>query len=121
MGVLIGFLDFFLKTRIGNALGLLLIACLGLMIWTHHVEGQATAKATTKVVAKVTKATEGEHDRRMDALVQAQADMKKSLDDLRTAEVRNAQILKEIDHASHAHDSQPCLGADAVQRLRAIH
>jgi hypothetical protein len=121
MGVVLGFIDFFLKTRIGNALGLLMIACLALMAWTHHVESKAAAKAVTKVVTQVTKATDSEHDRRIDALVQTQAEMQKSLTVLHRAEARNGRLLKEIDDASHAHDHEPCLSADAVRRLRAIH
>lgn len=111
-----GFVTFFLSTRIGNALGLLMIGALALTLWTMRAEH----KGAQKVLTKVAVATQTESDRRLEALAQAQEAMKKPLADMLAAEQRNGFRLQEIEHASHAHDTQPCLGADAVQRLRAI-
>lgn len=111
--------DFFLGTRIGQALGIAVIAVLALMIWSHRVEQRGVQKGGAQVVAQAAKATETEADRRVRELEKAQKISNAEIAELRKQVASRERLLEKLKDESPG-DSPVCLGADSVRTLDAI-
>lgn len=115
---------FFFGTLMGRVMGLILVASVGLMVYTHHIKATTKAEVQGTVVTQVTGAVESsatlEQARRLEAILDAQIAAKKALDELQLQAQAAARHLKEIDDASRAHDNEPCFGPDSVRRLNEI-
>lgn len=106
-----------LLTSKAGLIGLAVIAAgISILIWRRRIRRAARAEA----VAEMKAATEAESDRRQAVLEQAQAAAQQRAADLANTERHNVEALRAVERESAAHDDEPALSADAVDRLRRL-
>lgn len=84
--------------------------------WRAAIDREAWDRAeATRLAAEL-----AEHARREAAIARAKADAIAVARAEAALEADREKILKESEHASHAHDRGPCLSASSVMRLNRI-
>src|SRR5579872_2091420 len=105
-----GIVDWLFETKAGRICLLVLVCAIGLLVWTKHVEHQATAAA----VAKEQAATAAEHDRREKVLTWAQQWAAGAIKNVDGLNAKNADLQKRLAAAIAHHADVACLPADVV-------
>lgn len=93
-------------------------ALLGLLAfgWTWYVDHRARSAIRAEYVA----ATNAEHGRRMQVIINARNEADAAMAQARAATADRARLLATVNRLSKRNDSAPCLDAESVGRLDSV-
>jgi hypothetical protein len=120
MTILLGLGQFFFLTKIGRFILICGVVIAAFSAFTGYVAHHAAASARAKLIAEAQAATEREHQRREQALADAQKQAQESINQLAVTEAHNADLRTKIVRLSAANDRVGCLDPLGVRRLREI-
>lgn len=118
LALLAPILEWFIGSKTGRILLLILAGAAAFGIYTFTIEHKAAEEATTKLVDHEKAADQAEQKRREKVLEDAQRQAATLVAHLAVTEKTNATLVDKVRRLSAANDSRPCYDRAAADRLR---